>query len=154
MLQVGDVAPDFAAEGSHGEEIKLSNLKGKKIVLYFYPKDNTSGCTTEACDFRDYHAEFQNADTIVIGVSKDPMGSHHKFIEKYQLPFVLISDPELKIIQAYNVWKEKNMYGKKTMGVERTTVLLDEEGIVRKIYPKVKVKGHVEQVLSDLKELK
>ena len=153
MLQVGESAPDFTAEGSRGEEVKLSHLKGKKVVLYFYPKDNTPGCTTEACDFRDRHADFQSADTIVIGVSKDPMGSHHKFIEKYELPFVLVSDPELEIIQAYDVWKEKNMYGKKTMGVERTTVLIDETGIVRKVYPKVKVKGHVEQVLKDLKEI-
>lgn len=107
----------------------------------------------EACDFRDRHTDFQEAETIIIGVSKDPMGSHHKFIEKYQLPFVLLSDPELEIIQTYGVWKEKNMYGKKTMGVERTTVLIDKEGIIRKIYQKVKVKGHVEQVLEDLKTI-
>ena len=153
MLQVGELAPDFTTKGNHGEEVKLSNLKGERVVLYFYPKDNTPGCTTEACDFRDRHVDFQSEDTIVIGVSKDPMESHHKFIEKYQLPFILVSDPELEIIKAYEVWKEKNMYGKKIMGVERTTVLIDETGMVRKIYPKVKVKGHVEQVLKDLKEI-
>lgn len=153
MLQVNEPAPDFQALGSLGQEIKLSDLRGKKVVLYFYPKDNTAGCTTEACDFRDHYAEFEQADTVIIGVSKDPMGSHHKFIEKYQLPFVLVSDPELKVIQAYEVWKEKNMYGKKTMGVERTTVIIDEEGIVKKIYPKVKVKGHVEKVLEDLRSI-
>lgn len=153
MLQVNELAPDFQALGSFGQEIKLSDLRGKKVVLYFYPKDNTAGCTTEACDFRDQYAEFEQADTVIIGVSKDPMGSHHKFIEKYQLPFVLVSDQELKVIQAYGVWKEKNMYGKKTMGVERTTVIIDEEGIVKKIYPKVKVKGHVEKVLEDLRSI-
>ncbi|WP_434509607.1 thioredoxin-dependent thiol peroxidase [Desulfitobacterium sp. AusDCA] len=153
MISAGDIAPDFSAQGSRGEEIILSALKGKKVVLYFYPKDMTSGCTTEACDFRDHHSEFMAADTVIIGVSKDTMGSHHKFIEKYQLPFALISDPELEIIQTYGVWKEKNMYGKKTMGIERTTIIIDEQGIIRKIYPKVKVKGHVEQVLRDLNNL-
>lgn len=153
MLQINEPAPDFQALGSRGQEIKLSDLRGKKVVLYFYSKDNTSGCTMEACDFRDHYAEFEQAETVIIGVSKDPMGSHHKFIEKYNLPFVLVSDPELKILQAYGVWKEKNMYGKKTMGVERTTVIIDEQGIIKKIYPKVKVKGHVEKVLEDLKSL-
>lgn len=153
MIQVNKPAPDFHALGSHGQEIRLSEMRGKKVVVYFYPRDNTSGCTMEACDFRDRHTDFQEAETIIIGVSKDPMGSHHKFIEKYQLPFVLLSDPELEIIQTYGVWKEKNMYGKKTMGVERTTVLIDKEGIIRKIYQKVKVKGHVEQVLEDLKTI-
>jgi len=153
MLQINEPAPDFQAMSSRGHEIRLKDLRGKKVVLYFYPKDNTAGCTMEACDFRDHYAEFEKADTVVIGVSKDPMGSHHKFVEKYQLPFVLISDPDLEIIKAYDVWKEKNMYGKKTMGVERTTVLIDEEGIVRKIYPKVKVKGHVEKVLEDIKNI-
>lgn len=150
MVQVGDIAPDFEAEGSSRQPIKLSDFRGKKVVLYFYPKDMTSGCTTEACDFRDHHTDFADSDVIVIGVSKDPMGSHHKFIEKYQLPFVLVSDPELEIIRAYDVWKEKNMYGKKTMGVERTTLIIDEKGVIQKIYPKVKVKGHVEKVLADL----
>ncbi|WP_088225517.1 thioredoxin-dependent thiol peroxidase [Desulfosporosinus sp. FKB] len=153
MLKTGDIAPDFLAEGSHGQPVKLSELRGKKIVLYFYPKDMTSGCTTEACDFRDHYTDLSSNDTLVIGVSKDPMGSHHKFIEKYQLPFILISDPNLEIIQAYDVWKEKTMYGKKSMGIERTTFLIDQDGVIRKIYPKVKVKGHVEQVLEDLRSL-
>ncbi|WP_088186639.1 thioredoxin-dependent thiol peroxidase [Desulfosporosinus sp. FKA] len=153
MLQIGDIAPDFLAEGSQGQPVKLSELRGKKIVLYFYPKDMTSGCTSEACDFRDHYIDLSNNDTVVIGVSKDPMGSHHKFIEKYQLPFILVSDPNLEIIQAYDVWKEKTMYGKKSMGIERTTFLIDQDGVIRKIYPKVKVKGHVEQVLEDLRKL-
>lgn len=153
MISEGDKAPGFTATGSLGEKIILTALQGKKVVLYFYPKDMTSGCTTEACDFRDHYEEFATAETVIIGVSKDPMGSHHKFIEKYQLPFVLISDPELDIIKTYGVWKEKNMYGKKTMGVERTTIIIDEQGFIRKIYPKVKVKGHVEQVLLDLKAI-
>lgn len=151
MPQVGDIAPDFQAEGSAGQSVKLSDLRGKKVVLYFYPKDMTSGCTTQACDFRDHYADFAYSDVVVIGVSKDPMGSHHKFIEKYQLPFVLVSDPDLEIIKAYDVWKEKNMFGKKSMGIERTTFIIDEKGVIQKIYPKVKVKGHVEKVLEDLR---
>jgi peroxiredoxin Q/BCP len=153
MPKVGDSAPDFQAEGSNGQIIKLSDLRGKKVVLYFYPKDMTSGCTTEACDFRDHHANFSESEVVVIGVSKDPMGSHHKFIEKYQLPFILVSDPDLEIIKAYEVWKEKTMYAKKSMGVERTTFIIDEKGTIGKIYPKVKVKGHVEKVLEDLRTL-
>jgi len=153
MLKVGEAAPDIAMEVSNGKTIRLADFRGKKVVLYFYPKDMTSGCTTEALDFRDNQANFEQADTLVIGVSKDPMGSHHKFIEKHQLPFLLVSDPDLELINAFGVWKEKNMYGKKTFGVERTTFIIDSNGIVQKIYPKVKVKGHVEQVLEDLKDL-
>ncbi|MHB1654082.1 MAG: thioredoxin-dependent thiol peroxidase [Desulfitobacteriaceae bacterium] len=153
MLNPGDVAPDFQAEGSNGQTIMISELRGKKVVLYFYPKDMTQGCTIEACDFRDHYAGFAEAGTVVIGISKDLMGSHHKFIEKFGLPFILVSDPELKIIQAYGVWKEKNMYGKKTMGVERSTFLIDENGLIQKIYPKVKVNGHVEQILKDVQAL-
>jgi len=153
MLKVGDAAPDIAMEASNGRTIRLADLQGKKVVLYFYPKDMTSGCTTEAGNFRDNQANFEQADTVVIGVSKDSMSSHHKFIEKHQLPFLLVSDPDLELINAFGVWKEKNMYGKKTFGVERTTFIIDSNSIVQKIYPKVKVKGHVEQVLADLKEL-
>lgn len=153
MLNVGDQAPDFQAEASIGREITLSEFLGKKIILYFYPKDMTSGCTTEACDFSQYHPDFEKMKTVILGVSKDSLSSHHKFIEKYGLPFILISDPDLKIIKLYDVWKEKNLYGKKTMGVERTTFLIDETGLIQKIYPKVKVAGHAAQVLKDLQEL-
>jgi len=152
MLNVGDKAPDFKAEASNGKTITLSEfqVEGKKVILYFYPKDMTSGCTAEACDFRQYHSNFEESKAIIIGVSKDPMSSHHKFIEKFELPFILVSDQELKIINMYGVWKEKAMYGKKSMGVERTTFLINENGVILKIYPKVKVEGHVAQVLSDL----
>lgn len=149
MFKVGDLAPDFEGESVNGV-VKLSDFRGKKVILYFYPKDMTSGCTTQACSFRDNYADIQEKDTVVIGVSKDPIKSHSKFIEKYGLPFVLVSDPELRIIEAYGVWKEKVMYGKKSMGVERTTFLIDEEGMIKKIYSKVKVANHIEQVLADL----
>ena len=151
MVAVGQAAPDMVMEGSNGKTIRLSDYLGKKVILYFYSKDMTSGCTTEASDFRDKQTDFEQADAVVIGVSKDSIGSHHKFIEKYQLPFILVSDPELKTIQAFGVWKEKNMYGRKTMGVERTTFIIDKKGIIQKIYSKVKVKGHVEKILEDLK---
>ena len=151
MVEAGQAAPDMVMEGSNGKTIRLSDYLGKKVILYFYSKDMTSGCTAEACDFRDNQTNFEQADTIVIGISKDSMGSHHKFIEKYQLPFILVSDPELKTIQALGVWKEKNMYGRKTMGVEWTTFIIDKKGIIQKIYSKVKVKGHVEKILEDLK---
>lgn len=150
MLKIGDLAPDFEAKSSIGKTITLSEFRGKKVILYFYPKDMTSGCTAEACDFRLYHPNFEEAETVIIGVSKDSLSSHNKFIEKYELPFVLVSDPDLEVIKAYGVWKEKTMYGKKSMGVERTTFVIDKEGTIRKIYPKVKVKGHVAQVLQDL----
>lgn len=152
MPKIGEKAPDFAAAASNGQQICLSQFQGKKVILYFYPKDMTSGCSTQAQDFGHFHGDFEAAQAVVLGVSKDSMASHHKFIEKYNLPFLLISDPDLEIIQLYDVWKEKNMYGKKTMGVERTTFLIDEEGTIRKVYPKVKVAGHVQKVLQDLKE--
>jgi len=152
MLKVGDKAPDFKAEASNGRTITLSEFQaeGKKVILFFYSKDMTSGCTVEACDFRQYHPNFEESKALIIGVSKDPMSSHHKFIKKFELPFMLVSDQELEIINKYDVLKEKAMYGKKYMGVERTTFLIDEHGVILKIYPKVKVKGHVAQVLSDL----
>ena len=153
MVEIGKMAPDFQAQASNGKSIALSDFLGKKVVLYFYPKDNTAGCTAEACDFRDQYSNFENAGAVIIGVSKDPIGSHHKFIEKYGLPFILVSDPELSVLKQYGVWQEKKLYGKTSMGVVRTTVLVDENGIVRKIYPKVKVKGHVEIVLKDLQDL-
>jgi peroxiredoxin Q/BCP len=155
MLNIGDKAPDFRGEATIGRTITLSEFQqqGKNVILYFYPKDMTSGCTAEACDFGLHYPNFEEAQTIIIGVSKDTMSSHHKFIEKFNLPFILVSDPELEIIKMYGVWKEKTMYGKKSMGVERTTFLIDKNGVIQKIYPKVKVAGHVAKVLSDLTSL-
>lgn len=150
MLQVGKKAPAITLPDSKNDKRSLKEFLGKKIILYFYPKDNTSGCTAEACDFRDSLPKFKKSKAIVIGVSPDSVESHKKFAEKFDLPFILLSDVDKKVLEKYGVWKEKSMYGRKYMGVERTTVLIDEKGIVRKIYPKVKVKGHVEQVYSDL----
>lgn len=152
MVKIGDNAPETVMEGSDGQSFRLADFKGKKIVLYFYAKDMTSGCSEEARDFRDNYQGFEEAGAVVIGVSKDSKDSHRKFIEKYQLPFILVSDPDLEIIKAFDVWKEKNMYGKKVMGVVRTTFVIDENSKISKIYPKVKVKGHAEKVLADLYE--
>lgn len=153
MINVGDLAPDMPMEIGEGNIVKLSQLRGKKVVLYFYPKDMTRGCTLEALDFNDHQADFDNLNTVVIGVSKDDLKSHGKFKEKNSLKFDLVSDPELELIKAYDVWKEKNMYGKKVMGVERTTFIIDEQGKIVKIYPKVKVDGHVLKVIEDLKSI-
>jgi len=152
MVKVGEAAPRIVMEGSNGQRFTLTDFKGKKIVLYFYSKDMTSGCSEEARDFRDNYQGFEDLGAVVIGVSKDSKDSHHKFMEKYQLPFILVSDPDLEIIKAFDVWTEKNMYGKKVMGVERTTFVIDEEGKINKIYPKVKVKGHAAKVLAELAE--
>ncbi len=153
MVKVGKKAPAFTLPDSNGKKRSLKEFLGKKIILYFYPKDNTPGCTTEACDFRDSFSRFKNDDVVVLGMSPDSPQSHTKFVEKFELPFILLSDEKKEILQKYNVWKEKSMYGRKYMGVERTTIIIDEKGIVRKIYPKVKVKGHVEKVYKDLKEI-
>lgn len=152
-IKEGVKAPDFKAASSEGGEVSLEGLKGKKVVLYFYPKDDTPGCTKEACSFRDASAQLKKAGAIVLGVSKDSLESHGQFKEKYNLNFPLLSDPDKKIIEAYGVWKEKNMYGKVTMGVERSTFLIDEQGIIRKIWRKVKVDGHDEQVMTAIKDL-
>jgi len=152
MIEVGKKAPDFKLKDQSGKTIKLNDLKGKKVVLYFYPKDNTSGCTKEACYFRDEISMFEKLDTVVLGVSADSVESHKKFADKYQLPFSLLSDPEKEMLETYGVWKEKSMYGKKYMGIERTTVIIDENGKVKTIFPKVKVEGHVEEVAAALKE--
>ncbi|MGG7060080.1 thioredoxin-dependent thiol peroxidase [Clostridium nigeriense] len=150
-MEVGNLVPDFTLSGSDGKKHKLSDYRGKKVVLYFYPKDNTPGCTTEACDFRDSINEIHNLNAIVLGISKDNLNSHNKFIEKFNLPFILLSDEEKVVCQLYDVIKEKNMYGKKVLGIERSTFIIDEEGKLKKEFRKVKVKGHVEQVLSELK---
>lgn len=152
-ITAGQAAPDFALPASNGETLKLSDLRGKKVVLYFYPKDNTPGCTTQACGFRDLHNDFAEADTVILGVSPDPLKSHEKFINKFELPFLLLTDEEHAVCEQYGVWKEKNMYGKKYWGVERTTFLIDRDGNIAKVYPKVKVNGHMDQVLADAKAL-
>jgi thioredoxin-dependent peroxiredoxin len=150
MLEVGRKAPEFSAQIDGGKKISLADFKGKKLVLYFYPKDQTSGCTTEACDFRDNMERITSAGAVVIGVSPDSVKSHEKFIEKQNLNFHLLSDEDKKICEAYGVWGEKSMYGRKYMGVFRTTYLIDENGIILKSWAKVKVKGHVEDVISNL----
>lgn len=151
MLTEGKKAPNFSLPSSDGQKVSLNDFKGKKIILFFYPKDMTSGCTKEACDFRDTFPNFKKTKTVVLGVSPDSIQSHKKFIDKYDLPFILLSDEKKSVLEKYGVWKEKSMYGRKYMGVERTTFVIDEEGKIIKIFPKVKVNGHVEEVLSVLK---
>ncbi|MBI5998349.1 peroxiredoxin [Clostridium perfringens] len=151
-IEINKLAPDFKLMGSDGKEHSLSDYKGKNIVLYFYPKDNTAGCTTEACDFRDNIQSFHDLNAIILGVSRDSLASHDKFITKLSLPFVLLSDPDETVCKLYDVIKEKNMYGKKYMGVERSTFLINKEGILIEEFRKVRVKGHIEKVLDKLKE--
>ena len=150
MLKAGDKAPDFNLIADNGEKISLKDYKGKKVVLYFYPKDMTSGCTVEACDFRDNIKKIEKKNAVVIGVSPDDTKSHVKFKDKYELPFTLLSDESKKMLEDYGVWQEKSMYGRKYMGVVRTTFIIDEKGKIEKIFEKVKVDGHVEEVLSSL----
>ncbi len=152
-LQEGKKAPAFALESSAGGTVRLKDLEGKWVVLYFYPKDATPGCTTEAQGFRDARAELEARGAVVLGVSKDSIASHRKFAEKHALSFALLSDPSGEVIEKYGAWGEKNMYGKKSMGIVRTTVLIDPAGKVRRVWPKVRVSGHVEDVLSALDEL-
>ena len=152
MVKEGNKAPDFSAKNQDGKTVKLSSFKGKKnVVLYFYPRDMTPGCTTEACDFRDQYKKFKN--TVILGVSIDSPERHQKFIGKYDLPFDLVADESQKVVNKYGVWQEKKLYGKKFMGIVRSTFIIDKKGVVRKIFQKVKVKGHVEEVLQALKEL-
>lgn len=147
---VGQKVPDIPLPASNGEEVSLTDFKGQKVVLYFYPKDMTPGCTTEACDFRDAYERFKEKGVQVIGVSPDDLKSHHKFIEKHGLPFLLLSDPEHKLADYFQVWKKKKMAGREYMGIERSTFLIDEEGTIVKEWRKVKVKGHVEEVLQSV----
>ena len=148
MLKIGDKAPEFTLTDRNGREVSLSDFAGKKVVLYFYPKDNTPGCTQQACAFAAAYSEFERKNAVVIGVSKDSVSSHEKFAEKYYLPFILLSDPELLAIQAYGVWQEKKLYGKTSMGVVRTTFLIDEQGEIIKIMPKVKPDTNAAEVLE------
>ncbi|GJL68471.1 MAG: hypothetical protein NPIRA06_11060 [Nitrospirales bacterium] len=150
-LQVGDPAPAFSLPDDTGNIVNSSELRGKKVVVYFYPKDDTPGCTTEACSFRDGIQELRKSGAVVFGVSADSVSSHRKFSDKFQLNFPLLSDESKAMIQAYGVWKEKSMYGRKYMGIERTTVVIDEDGTIRNIFPKVKVNGHFSEVLEALR---
>jgi peroxiredoxin Q/BCP len=148
MPQVGDQAPDFSAKTDGGGEITLKQLRGKKVVLYFYPKDDTPGCTTEACDFRDAAAAYEAADAVVLGVSPDSVKSHDKFKAKYKLPFALVADPDHQIAEAYGVWQEKSMYGRKYLGIVRSTFVIDKKGKITQIWEKVSVKDHAQTVLE------
>ena len=150
MPKEGDPAPDFRLPADDGKTYALKDLRGRKVVLYFYPKDDTPGCTKEACSFRDNLSRVQSKGAVVFGVSKDDLASHAKFREKYSLSFPLLSDPEGKVLSAYGVWKEKNLYGKTFMGIERTTFVIDERGRIQKVFARVKVDGHVDEVLAAL----
>lgn len=151
MLKEGDKAPDIRLHTDSGEDFKLSKLKGKRVVLYFYPKADTPGCTVEACEFRDGIKAFARHDTAVVGVSPDKPAAQSRFKEKYDLPFTLLADEEKAAAHAYGVWQEKNMYGRKVMGIVRTTFVIGPDGTIEKIYGKVKAKGHAAQVLADLR---
>jgi peroxiredoxin Q/BCP len=151
-LQILDKAPDFSALDSYGNQVSLKDFAGKFVVIYFYPKDDTPGCTVEANDFKDNYKNFVDLNTVIIGVSKDSCKRHVKFTEKYELPFILLSDEDLQICKDYKIWVEKSMYGKKYMGIERSTFLIDPQGVVKKSWHKVKVKNHVNEVLQVVKD--
>ncbi|WP_102267174.1 thioredoxin-dependent thiol peroxidase [Massilicoli timonensis] len=148
MLQVHTPAPDFTLPDASGKQISLHDFKGKKVVVYFYPKDNTPGCTKQACAFKDAYSAFQQADVIVIGISKDSQRSHQNFIQKYELPFLLLSDPQLEAIQAYDVWQEKKLYGKTYMGVVRATYIIDEDGMIAHVFEKADPTTNAQDVLA------
>lgn len=150
MLQAGVKAPDFIWKDKDGKEVSLSSFRGGKVVLYFYPKDNTPGCTRQACAFAGAYAAFKNKNVEVIGVSKDSEKSHGNFAAKHELPFILVSDPELTAIRAYDVWKEKKLYGKSSMGVARTTYVIDEDGVIEKVFEKAKPDTNAQEILDYL----
>ena len=149
--QTGHPAPDFQLQDQNGNDVKLSRLRGKNVVLYFYPKDDTPGCTREACDFRDEHSALRAAGAVVLGVSPDTTKSHQKFATKFSLPFPLLADTEHRVCDAYGVWGEKSLYGRTFQGVTRATFVIDTEGKVARVWPKVKVQGHVQEILQTLK---
>lgn len=151
-IKVGENAPEFCLPSSNGDTFCLKDYKGKKIVLYFYPKDMTPGCTTEACDFRDRTSEFAELNTIIVGISMDSITRHGKFIEKHQLPFQLLSDENHEVCEAYGVWQEKKMMGKTYMGIVRSTFIIDETGKIARVFSKVRVKNHIEEILQQLSE--
>ena len=150
MLEIGVKAPDFTLSNQEGVSVSLSDFLGKRVVLYFYPKDNTPGCTRQACAFAGSYEAFKTRDVVVIGISKDSAASHAKFAAKYNLPFILLSDPELQAIKAYDVWQEKKLYGKVSMGVVRTTYVIDEQGLIEKVMPKVKPDTNAQELLAYL----
>ncbi|MBQ7956448.1 MAG: thioredoxin-dependent thiol peroxidase [Clostridia bacterium] len=150
MLEIGMKAPDFTLQDKDGKEVSLSDFSGKKVVLYFYPRDNTPGCTRQACAFAGLYKQFQEKGVEVIGISKDSVSSHQKFAEKHSLNFILLSDPELDAIQKYGVWQEKKLYGKVSMGVVRTTFIIDEDGNIAKIMPKVKPDTNAAEILAEI----
>jgi len=150
FLEVGAKAPDFTLLDKDGNEVTLSSFLGKKVVVYFYPRDNTPGCTRQACAFAGAYQGFKEKDVVVIGISKDSVASHQKFAQKYDLPFILLSDPELKAIQGFGVWQEKKNYGKVSMGVVRSTFILDENGVVEKVFPKAKPDTNAAEILEYL----
>lgn len=152
MVKVGELAPNFELEASNGEKVKLSDFRGKNVVLYFYPKDMTPGCTTQACDFRDKNDDFKDLNCVILGISTDPMKRHETFIDKYSLPFLLLSDEHHEVAEMFDVWKLKKNFGKEYMGIERSTFVIDKEGKLAKEWRKVKVNGHVEEVLQYVKE--
>ena len=154
MLEIGMKAPEFTLSDKDGNPVSLKDFLGKKVVLYFYPRDNTPGCTRQACAFAAAYEGFKAKDVVVIGISKDSVVSHQKFAQKYELPFILLSDPELQAIQAYDVWQEKTLYGKTSMGVVRSTYIIDEQGMIAKVMPKVKPDTNAAEILAYLAEQK
>jgi len=152
-IKINDTAPDFKLPASNGEKIRLSDFRGKKhVILYFYPRDMTPGCTTQACDFRDFYKDFSELNAVILGVSPDPLVKHEKFVDKYNLPFLLLVDENHEVAEKYGVWKLKKMFGKEFMGIERSTFIINKEGILVKEWRKVKVNGHVEEALQYVKE--
>lgn len=151
-IETGQMAPDFTLKANNGEDVTLSDFRGKNVVLYFYPKDMTPGCTTEACDFRDHHTAFEDLNTVILGVSPDPAERHSTFVDKHDLPFLLLADVDHEVAEMYGVWKQKKMFGKEFMGVERSTFVIDQEGKLVKEWRKVRVKDHVAETLRFVKD--
>jgi thioredoxin-dependent peroxiredoxin len=151
-VMIGELAPDIQLQANNGETVRLSDFRGKNVVLYFYPKDMTPGCTTQACDFRDHYEGFKEVDAVILGVSSDPVSRHEKFIAKYELPFLLLADVEQVAANSYGVWKLKKNFGKEYMGIERSTFIIDKQGKLVKEWRKVSVKGHVEEALQYIKD--